>query len=129
MMKARKKFTQPDRTTQLVRMSLGPIIWSAHLAVVYATYTLACLGRPASIVAAVTSTSQWIVYLATIGAMGFLLVFLRKSLNPARRASSHADDGSEFRNTVTAWLTILALIGIAWTAAGTFFVPSCAALR
>jgi hypothetical protein len=108
---------------EMLEMTAGPVIWFAHLVVVYGASSLGCSRQGeglfgSGVVDAVTAVST---LLALAGAAWLVWYGLR---------DLRAEGRSEARNFVD-WVTIAlagyAVVGIAWTALPALLGPACPA--
>ena len=112
-------------------MLLGPILWAAHLAVIYgAQSTLCALGISAvrgpavSLVAVVTT-------LATVVVLGLLAVAILapRALSRRLRAASWSMPAQRFCDRIMVLLAMLSACGVIWAGATVLLVPACPPLR
>lgn len=114
----------------LIYIISGPLIWAAHLFVVYAAQSVACtfIAPPGPGVGNVVSVS---VILATIaGAIATGWLCLRPSGVKASLFgnASHVSP-SIFENSLMRLLAGLSLVGILWAGMAAMILPACGALR
>lgn len=104
-----------------LRPALGLVVWGVHFGVIYAAHALACeRGLAASRVLGLPFV-QAIAAIATVGALGILLLL-------ARGLPVAADGGEEepgFRQWLAAAACILAAIAIVFQAVPAFVLPAC----
>lgn len=105
-----------------LRPALGLMVWAAHFGVMYATHALACeRGLAASRVLGLPFV-QAAAAVATVGALGLLLLL-------ARRLPLTADGGEEepgFLRWLAAAACVLAAIAIVFQAMPAFVLAACA---
>jgi hypothetical protein len=118
-------------TARLVALCSGPIVWAAHLAIVYGAHTLLCARGYAGQMLLGVPLAPAIVVVATVAALlslaGVMLAPRLKSAPPRRRADR--DPPNSFEVRVMRLLALLSAIGVAWAGATAFIIAPCLALR
>jgi hypothetical protein len=99
------------------RMFGGVIIWAAHLTVIYGFTALACARGFASAAWLGLSVVQWTVGAATLLAALATLALIVPAVRAAR---------TDFEAWLSASVSGLALIAIAWEGMPALMVPACA---
>ena len=90
---------------------LGPLVWIGYFLAVYAVQGLACRGdAPAG------GSATIFVIVATVLALGILLVALVVQWK-AR--------GGDFLRRIAVPLTVLSILGVAWTGMPALLLPAC----
>ncbi|RCS25673.1 hypothetical protein DUT91_02535 [Phyllobacterium salinisoli] len=110
---------------------IGPIIWAAHLLLVYGPQSALCAFR----IAGRTQVDPWLISMLVAGvtviAMAAVMLTLWRPRRVARifRFDAAANDNRSFILSSMRWLGVLALIGIALAGATTLILDPCAQLR
>ena len=99
----------------VLRLLVAPLIWFAHLTVVYGAETLICLKAQPSGTAMI-----WAVGLATAAALIGLAAYAASTLR-----NRHSDDG-RFLSAVSLVLALLSSFGVLLTTLPPVFLPACA---
>lgn len=103
----------------LLLVLFGPIVWAAHLFVIYGTHTIVCSqgvpGRTAAI----------IIGSATLVALVLLAVVSRI----ATAEAFGGDQSARFMRNTMMWLAGLSALAIMWAGGTALFLPACLALR
>lgn len=97
-----------------------PLIWFAHLTILYVAEALICIGLPAG----AGAVMAWTIALATAVALISLLL-AAWMLWRGKASRTQNLGGSRFLVGVSYLLILLSLLGVAWTILPTFFLPAC----
>jgi hypothetical protein len=104
----------------------GPLVWAAHLFLMYAAETLVCTGPGAAsrggqlALAAAALTAAALAVLLTI-------LVIRPALDRSARQAAEGIARSSFWHDTPAALAALAMLGVLWTALPVLLVPACSA--
>jgi hypothetical protein len=111
----------PRPATDLFAVFIPPALWFAHFGVLYGAEALLCTPP-----AAARGTLVWIGALFTVATLAALAWFAlqRRPRPSADRADAHI--GAAFLRSVGLLLTLLAALGVVWTAFPIAFLPVCA---
>jgi len=109
----------------------GPIIWAAHLLLVYGPQSALCAFRVTGMAAAEPWLISALVAGVTVLAMAAIALILWRPRRTARffRFDTASDGQRSFVISVMRLLAVLSLIGIAWAGATTLLLAPCAQLR
>ena len=113
----------------LLYLSLGPIVWAVHFAIVYGAHTLLCAVGGSGGFGARAATL--VVIIATVVALILLsLPMLAPTMMRRRRpGSTEPASLSSFAQGVMALLALLSALGVAWAGAAALIVAPCISLR
>jgi hypothetical protein len=101
----------------------GPIIWAAHLFVLYGATTIICTGASASQYMLI----RWVTLALTALALTALLGFVALSLFADREHRfGRGTDVNVFLKRTAIVLAALSVIAILWSAASAILFPTCA---
>jgi hypothetical protein len=108
---------------EMLEMTAGPLLWFAHLFVVYGTSSLGCSRQGealfgSGVVAAVTLVS-------TVLALAAAAFLVRRGVRALRAEGS--SPARSFVDRVTIALSAYAVVGIVWTALPALLGPACRA--
>jgi hypothetical protein len=104
-----------SRTT--LRMFGGVIVWAAHFAFVYGFAALACARGFAELRLLGIGVTVWAIATASVLAAAAMVVLAAPALRARRRS---------FEGWVTASVSALALLAVAWESLAALGLPSCA---
>lgn len=115
----------------IIALLAGPIVWAAHLGVVYFLQSMLCAHGSAGVTVAGMGLVLAIVVLATVVALAILAIVL---LAPARvnRALGAPDwrpSAMAFHTRVMIAMAWLSAFGVLWGGLAAFILPACAPLR
>jgi hypothetical protein len=107
----------------LVYLTIGPILWALHLAVVYGLQPVLCRYS--------VEVNLAVVGIATVTALVVLLgaVARPKVLARLLHARAPSQASRRFHRRVMRWAALLSAAGIIWAGAAALVVPACEGLR
>jgi hypothetical protein len=123
--------TRRSTAGTIVYLLAGPIVWAAHLTILYFVQSMLCAhGLAGRSVAGVGLVPVVIVSATAVG----LAILLAAILAPAAASRlAHASGWSMpdrvFHRRVMVALAVLSALGIAWAGFTAFVVPACPQLR
>ena len=115
----------------ILYMLAGPLIWAAHLFLVYGPQSALCAFR----VTGVAQVDVWLVsaFTAVVSLLAVvpLIWLLWRPKESARlfRADAFLDDDNAFQPVVMRVLAALSLAGVIWVGAAVLMLDACAQLR
>lgn len=118
---------RPATATTIFALLAGPIVWAAHLGVVYFAQSMLCAHDRAADSLFGVGIVPGIVVVATLGALAVLGAATATGVR-WRFGTRGSGDTTAYRMIVFG-LAILSATGIVWAGVTTFFLPSCDALR
>ena len=100
---------------------VGPMIWAAHLTLLYGAHTLICARLPGA-----SHQELWLVVLSAVTAPALLGLGIF-SLFPGMALRRRHDDSSapQFLRRVTLLLSTLSALGIIWATVSAIMLPTC----
>lgn len=98
----------------------GPLVWAAHLTIVYGGHTLACArgGGP--------ELAAWIIYAATALGVATLIGAIVYAL---RQHQAESDPVLRFQHDVMGLMAFLSMAGVIWGGATVALIAPCLMLR
>ena len=106
---------------EMLEMTSGPLIWFAHLVVVYGISSLACARHgPRPVDSGDVVAATFVSSAVALAAVGLMLVRTLRDLR-----GEPASEGRRFVDRVTLALCGFALVAIVWTALPAVLGPEC----
>ncbi len=114
----------------LLYLLFGPIVWAAHLTVIYGAQSVVCaLSTSPPRTGASIDSVHTIVLIATIAALSALAAGWLRLGNPGGSMSEGIEDRNHFLESVMHVLVGLSALGVLGAGAAALVLPSCPALR
>lgn len=100
----------------VTRWLAGPLVWTAHFLIVYASESLVCTRGSGA------ATHLVLVAVATLTGLIVLLAAISQN---RRAASDHNAPGQAYMDKVGAGLGLLGMLGLIWTALPATLLSAC----
>ncbi len=115
----------------LLYMLIGPVVWSAHLGVIYFGQSMLCAHGLAGRSVAGMGIIPFLILSATLISLALLLAAVVAPAAASRfaRASGWFGQDVAFYRRVMVLLAILSAVGVVWAGATTLAIPDCPQLR
>jgi hypothetical protein len=115
----------------ILYLLVGPIIWAAHLLLVYGPQSALCAFRADGMITVAPFVITALVGVLTVISMAALALILWRPRQVARllRFNAAAEADRRFAISVTRLLTALSFAGVTWAGAVALFLDPCAQLR
>lgn len=124
--------TEHRSTMQTIAYLLfGPIVWAAHLTLIYGAQSVACAVLAPSLRPAFGALDavQLTIVVATIAALLIVAVGWYALTNPGGAMSEGKDEGTPFIEDTMRLLVVLSAFGISAAGSAALVLPTCDALR
>jgi hypothetical protein len=108
--------SSPLPVLTVTRWLAGPLIWTAHFLIVYASESLVCTRGGGA------ATHLVLVAAATLAGLIVLLAVISQS---RRAASDHNAPGQAYMDKVATGLSLLGMLGLIWTALPATLLSAC----
>jgi hypothetical protein len=110
-------------------MLVGPIIWAAHLLLVYGPQSALCVFRADGMILAPLAITALVGVLTVISMAALALILWRPRQIARLLRFEAAESDRRFAISVTRLLTALSFAGVTWAGAVALFLDPCAQLR
>lgn len=117
--------SERSATGTIFYILLGPVLWAAHLTLIYFLHSMLCAH-----VVAVHAIPALVVVATGVAVVVIALPMLApKAASSVFRASGWSEEALSFYARLMRGLALLSLAGVVWGGATALVIPECAALR